>query len=105
MQRPRLSRLVEASVLLLVLTGCLPSEHPLSDPTKAKVDKRLIGVWRYKAPEGTTYFHVGRIEPEMAKKHKLPEGLMVAVEVSLSKDGRVSWDRHLFFSTFLCDRS
>ena len=104
MQRRRLNWLVGVAVLPVVLAGCLPSKNPLSDSAKAKDDKRLIGVWRHKAPEGTGYFHVGRIDLETSEKYKFPEGSMVAVEVTVSKDGSLSSHRHLLFSTFLGNR-
>jgi hypothetical protein len=31
--------------LLLPLAGCVPVTEPLSDPTKAEPDKRLLGKW------------------------------------------------------------
>jgi hypothetical protein len=53
--------------------GCGDSTAPLSDPAAAKVDQRLLGVWRIKAEDGSvTYCHVGQAG------EKLPGAMRIA---------------------------
>jgi hypothetical protein len=46
--------------LLLALVSCNPprSDHPLSDPTQAKIDAKLVGSWRGAKDGDPVYFHV-----------------------------------------------
>ena len=60
--------------LLVSCTSCAVSTNPLSDPKEAKLDSRLIGVWREKKNgEKDRYYHVGRAGG------KLPEGMIVLI--------------------------
>ncbi len=58
----------------LLAAGCDDSKTPLSDPTAAKPDARLAGVWRLQGEDGqVSYYHIGRAD------EKLPEGVMRVV--------------------------
>lgn len=57
----------------LAFTSCAVSKTPLSDPKEAKLDSRLVGVWRQKQGEKDRYYHVGRAGG------KLPEGMIMLI--------------------------
>ena len=60
--------------LLVSCTACAVSTNPLSDPKEAKLDSRLIGVWRQERQgEKDRYYHVGRAGG------KLPEGMIMLI--------------------------
>jgi hypothetical protein len=62
------------ALLPVVFTSCAMSKNPLSDPMEAKLDSRLIGVWRQKRQgEKDRYYHVGRAGG------KLPEGVIMLI--------------------------
>jgi hypothetical protein len=48
-QRHRMLVLIPLCHIVILLPGCVPVTEPLSDPAKAKPDKRLLGKWQGKA--------------------------------------------------------
>ncbi|MDY0167627.1 MAG: hypothetical protein RBS80_13855 [Thermoguttaceae bacterium] len=67
----------------LLIAGCDDSTVPLSDPSKATLDKNLIGLWQDHHQNGVTYYHVGRLG------NNAPEGLMRVAVVSHQNDGEL----------------
>ncbi len=52
-------------IFSLILTGCVPeSENPLSDPSSATIDKRLLGVWVGKMTDESAVQYVHFVEAE-----------------------------------------
>ena len=50
--------LVAGWCLALILSACVPeSVHPLSDPTQAKVDVRLVGLWSARMDKEDAFLH------------------------------------------------
>src|SRR5688572_26056395 len=49
-----------AAVTLLAVASCEPpaSDHPLSDPAVAKVDSKLVGMWRGQKDGDVVFLHV-----------------------------------------------
>ena len=79
---------------VFLLTSCLDSNSPLSDPMKAKPDKALTGSWRMDDNGDTTYFHVG------LPKGKLAENFLHVVQVDLQKNsGALKKIEYLMFTT------
>ena len=74
---------VVIAAALLAVTGCDNSTSPLSDPQKAKPDRRLAGVWREldKKSGSMVYYHIGRAGG------KLPDGVMRVIMVGPRNDG------------------
>lgn len=77
---------------LVTLSGCsiATSEHPLSPPTKAAIDKRIAGVWRLTdGPDNTvTYVHVGKAGDDF------PDGVMRLLIVSQPTDNETPMQFH-----------
>ena len=67
----------------LLIAGCDDSTVPLSDPSKASLDKQLVGLWKHDHQNGVTYYHVGRLGGNA------PEGVMRVVIVSHQNDGEL----------------
>lgn len=92
---------VLVGLFLLLMTSCIDSEKPLSDPKEAKPVKELLGVWRVSDGQGgTQYYHVG------LAGDKFPAGMMQVAIVDHRKDGRIESDSNVFFAfaTTLGDR-
>lgn len=78
-----LSAVVFAGVCLM-MASCIDSKNPVSDPKEAKVDQKLLGVWRNTGKNGNVYYyHVGQAGD------KLPGGVLRAVFVTHIKNGQV----------------
>jgi hypothetical protein len=76
--------------------GCVESKTPVSDPEKAKVDQRLLGVWRTKGEDGSvTYYHIG------LAGGKLPNGILRAWTITHRKDGTLETIMGGIMSSFL----
>jgi hypothetical protein len=100
--KPRRTLLLVSAALGLLLTSCVDSKNPLSDPDKSKADARLVGVWRARGEDGdATYYHVGRVG------EKLPQGVLGVTGVTHRKDGRLqrSDGEFLVFPTVIGDAS
>jgi len=67
----------------LLIAGCDDSTVPLSDPSKASLDKQLVGLWRHDHQNGVTYYHVGRLGGNA------PDGVMRVVVVSHQNGGEL----------------
>jgi len=65
----------------LLIAGCDDSTVPLSDPSKASLDKQVIGLWKHDHQNGVTYYHVGRLGDNA------PDGVMRVVIVSHPNGG------------------
>lgn len=53
-----IAALVAGWCAALILSACVPeSVHPLSDPTQAKVDVRLVGLWSARKDDGDSFLH------------------------------------------------
>ncbi|MBN1394312.1 MAG: hypothetical protein JW959_04765 [Pirellulales bacterium] len=90
--RRSLCLLIMAGMSLL-LSSC-ESDNPLSDPQKANLDKRLLGIWRLDDSGETVYYHVGKASD------KLPPGVMMAVQVRHALNGSIQRPGEFFaFST------
>ena len=67
----------------LLIAGCDDSTVPLSDASKASLDKQLVGLWKHDHQNGVTYYHVGLLGDNA------PEGVMRVVVVSRQNDGEL----------------
>jgi hypothetical protein len=84
MKPQRLLLAIGLAGVCLLLSSCVDSKNPLSDPEKAQADPQLAGVWRRATDDGATeYFHVG-----IAKGSILP-GIMRAIGNFHGKDGKL----------------
>lgn len=70
-------------IACVLAAGCEDSTNPLSEPAASKADKQLIGVWRHKDDEGTTYYHVGTLGGNA------PDSVLRVVTVVLDKNGEL----------------
>ncbi|HEY4759071.1 MAG TPA: hypothetical protein VIH42_00680 [Thermoguttaceae bacterium] len=99
MQRLPKSLVLILGLFGLVLTSCVDSDNPLSDPKQSTVDSGLFGVWRERAINGdVTYYHVGCLGD------KFPQGLLFVQIVKHQNNGELSYpsdDNFLVFSTTL----
>ena len=77
---------------MLPLTGCIESEHSLSDTNDAFLMPELIGVWRETSIEGGASWTVS------AAGKGFPEGMYQLIENNGDKD-----DREYFFLTAIGD--
>ena len=75
--------LVGVAAGFLLVAGCDDSTVPLTAPSQASPDERLIGVWRHAYDGGTTYYLVGRLGG------KAPESVMRVVSVTQPKGGEL----------------
>lgn len=92
-----------AGLFLLMMTSCIDSEKPLSDPEQAKPAKELLGLWRERQEDGSTrYYHVGLADD----MNMFPGRLMQMAIVDHHKDGTIEADPNAFFlfPTTLGDR-
>jgi hypothetical protein len=90
MHRRRILLLVPLSLVIIPLAGCVPVIEPLSDLTKAKPDKRLLGRWH------TSQNPADFDEIDIPAMKSNPEGLMRFVQNGNADDpGRFCW----FFTT------
>jgi hypothetical protein len=67
----------------LLIAGCDDSTVPLSDPSKASLDKQLVGLWKHDHQNGMTYYHVGRLGGSA------PDGVMRVVVASHQTSGEL----------------
>lgn len=67
----------------LLIAGCDDSTVPLSDASKASLDKQLVGLWKHDHQNGVTYYHVGRLGGNA------PDGVMRVVVVSHQNGGEL----------------
>ena len=81
--------------ICLSMASCIDSKNPISDPEKAKVDQKFLGVWRMADKGGDViYYHVG------LAGGKLPRGVLRAISIRHNKDGSVGGpDELLLFCT------
>jgi hypothetical protein len=86
-----MSRWLPAACFVFLLTGCVPVSTPLSDPTKAEPDKRLLGKWLRTDPGNT-----GTDEVDIPAVKGNPKWLMRAVHNNMpDQSGQAFW----FFTT------
>jgi hypothetical protein len=85
-------------ITVLLLAGAMPScvalEHPPIDPSQAKTDERLFGVWKALPDEmdgGYCYLFVGRPQA------KAPSGMMEAITISNDRRETIKRDATAFF--------
>ncbi len=82
----------------LLLSSCVQSKSPLSDPDKAKSDERLIGAWSLseKGPNGPQYtlFFIGKSGHRGA-----PSGIMKMVQIDIDRENNVKTKEPLYFFT------
>lgn len=84
------------SSLLLCLPGpgCDDSKNPLSDPQSAKLDQRLVGMWREgKDDDEAVYYHMG------PAGDGFPNGMLRIVEIAHKKGKLEPPAEYLAFST------
>ncbi|MHB8974900.1 MAG: hypothetical protein ACYC4N_31105 [Pirellulaceae bacterium] len=94
------SPLLLVAVFSLLLTSCIDSKYPLSDPQKSKPDERLVGVWRFRGDNGeVNYCHIGHVG------EKLPASVMRVVNVQHMPDGKMHSGELLAFPTSLGDKT
>jgi hypothetical protein len=86
-----MSRWLPAACFVFLLTGCVPVSTPLSDPTKAEPDKRLLGKWLRTDPGNN-----GTDEVDMPVVKGNPKGLMRVVNNNMPDDRASSF---WFFTT------
>ena len=85
MKPHRLFLAIGLAGVCLLLSSCIDSKNPLSDPEKAKADPQLTGVWRRTTNNGgVEYYHVGLADG------KLPPGIMWTVSVTHNKAGSLA---------------
>src|SRR5262249_197229 len=95
-------------MLVVLMPSCALSKNPLSDPDKAQLDHRLLGVWEClaageeKPGEGEYAFSfVGRSDLPGA-----PAGLMELITVESNSEGLVRVNKgSFFFATSLNGKS
>lgn len=94
------ARTILGFVLCLLLTGCLVSKNPLSDPQTSKPDERLVGVWRLSDEHGRfTNYHVGHAG------EKFPNSMMRVAFVQHAKGEPDSSGEFLMFPSVLADKN
>ena len=82
MRPHRLLLAIGLAGVCLLLSSCIDTKTPLSDPEKAKADPQLAGVWRGPPTMASVeYYHVG------LAGGNLPPGIMRIVSVTHNKDG------------------
>lgn len=87
-----LSRLLLIALLTLSFSACYPEfAHPLSDPTLAKADDRLLGVWTLKKDHSQGYMHIS----------KTIEGSSEIALIGYEKDGSIDISKYKMFPTFI----
>jgi hypothetical protein len=99
MKQLQKSLLLILGLLCLLLSSCVDSDNPLSDPKHSTVDPGLLGVWRARSPEGeVTYYHVGQVGG------KFPAGMLRVKGITHNKNGelpRPDINEMLVFTTTL----
>ncbi len=84
MKPRRLLLAIGLAGVCLLLSSCIDTKNPLSDPEKAKADPQLAGVWRRTDAMGDMqYRHVGQAGGQ------LPPGIMRIVFADHDKDGHL----------------
>lgn len=101
MRTKRFLQLLSLASLCLLLTSCIDSKVPLSDPDKSKADERLAGVWRFEGKERqVSYYHIGRFGD------RLPKSVMRAVGITHTQDGEIkSAGELLIFPTTIGEKT
>src|SRR5262245_17620404 len=99
-QRRRMLVLI-ALCHIILLPGCVPDTEPLSDPAKAKPDKRLLGKWQEKSGRSNWEIDIPAVKGN-------PKGLMRAVRNGRADDPRNSFwfftttiGKHTYATSFL----
>src|SRR3972149_2295873 len=84
MKKLQKAMLLILGLFCLVLTSCVDSDNPLSDPKQAAVDPGLVGVWRIQGKDGeVVYYHVGQAG------EKFPAGMMRVKIITHNKNGEL----------------
>jgi hypothetical protein len=88
----------------LLFSSCAYSKHPLSSPEEARIDERLLGVWKPRDPDaiGSAYAFcfVGKCSEQSAAS-----GTMKSVIVDCNRSGVVQVETWEFFATKLGSHS